>query len=64
MTLATEALNPLRKSNRTPDGRRLPPELPPAPPGPALPLPMQYCEDCHLAFRATDVDDCPGCARK
>ncbi|WP_406861298.1 helix-turn-helix domain-containing protein [Streptomyces sp. HUAS MG47] len=42
----------------------LPPELPPAPPGPALPLPMQYCEDCHLAFRATDVDDCPGCARK
>ncbi|MFG2329318.1 helix-turn-helix domain-containing protein [Streptomyces sp. NPDC048604] len=42
----------------------LPPELPPAPPGPASPLPMQYCEDCDLAFRAALVDDCPGCARK
>ena len=42
----------------------LPPELPPAPPGPASPLPMQYCEDCHLAFRAAEADACPGCARK
>ncbi|MFD9033816.1 helix-turn-helix domain-containing protein [Streptomyces sp. NPDC059567] len=40
----------------------LPPELPPVPEAPTI-LPLRNCDRCDRAFRGTDEEFCPGCAR-